>query len=113
MNPETTKYDWLADSLTARVELGIKYLNIRRPGWYNNVVLSSLDMGDTYDCVLGQLFGEFWTFLASVAWKERHAAELGFSVTYDELTELYRGNWSVFGILTDIWRNKIEELQDN
>lgn len=44
------------DSLLVRVERGAARLDVMVPGWAHRVDLGTLDMGNMFRCVLGQLF---------------------------------------------------------
>lgn len=50
------------EKVRARVALGVQRLDEHfGPDWPHRIDLESLDLASSYDCVLGQLFGEFWT----------------------------------------------------
>lgn len=44
----------------AKVRLGAAYLDEVAPGWYPKIKLDTLFMGDTGNCVCGQVFGDFY-----------------------------------------------------
>ena len=45
--------------VSRRVARGIRYLDTFRPGWEMNVVPALIDLTDSHDCILGQVFGGF------------------------------------------------------
>ncbi len=44
-----------------RVSRGVKLLNRVKPGWFRKVRPRKLNMADCWECILGQLFGEYTT----------------------------------------------------
>lgn len=64
-----------------RVERGAALLDERLPGWAQEIYVENLDLSDSCDCVLGQLFGDYLKGvrvlgLADETWAE--PARLGF-----------------------------------
>ena len=45
--------------LRKRVERGATLLDAEQPGWCKRIDLVTLDMGDTEQCVLGQMYGHY------------------------------------------------------
>ena len=43
------------------VEDGAKLLDQKRPGWANEINTETLEMHDFYSCILGQLYGHYFT----------------------------------------------------
>jgi len=46
-------------SYASRVNAGAEFLDTLEPGWYDRVDLRTLDIRNTYNCILGQLFKHF------------------------------------------------------
>lgn len=45
------------DDVAERVASGAALLDEKRPGWWREIDLATLDIGDTCNCVVGQLIG--------------------------------------------------------
>lgn len=74
------------------VTAGAAFLDARVPDWYLYVDIERLDICDTQDCVLGQLYGEFCTGLDDLQISDARA--LGLS----------HQRVAVLGELTAYWR---------
>jgi len=57
-SPGTITIDFVED-VADRVEQGARTLNKVRPGWHKEIDLDSLELANTCDCVLGQVFGTY------------------------------------------------------
>lgn len=70
---------YVTEAIDAAVEKGARRLDQRRPNWYRDIDLRTLDMDDGCLCICGQLYGEGFsrTALAKIigGWVNR----LGFS----------------------------------
>lgn len=51
----------ITGSVTARVEQGIELLDKVDTRWRDKIDLEELDLGDTGKCVLGQVYGDWWS----------------------------------------------------
>ena len=90
--------------LRKRVERGATLLDAEQPGWCKRIDLVTLDMGDTEQCVLGQMYGHYsdgvdalGLGLSEYAGVYTDAAEHGFDHAYfpddgehDRLLPLWR-----------------------
>jgi len=47
-------------SLAARVRAGVAYLDRNKPGWHELVIPEALSMASSCNCVLGQVYGNFF-----------------------------------------------------
>ena len=68
-------------TLETKIQAGMDLLNKVRPGWINQVDLRLLDMGGSpYQCILGQLYGDYEVAVElldlSVAKAIKHGFEL-------------------------------------
>jgi hypothetical protein len=45
-----------------RVASGARFLDKERPGWHKEIKLTKLTMQAGTHCIIGQLYGSFWTF---------------------------------------------------
>lgn len=97
------------DTECSPVELGAELLDYVAPGWWKDgkIDLDSLDLGNSEQCVLGQLFFDYpngRSILAEyVGLKadEFDSAHFGFTVTGP----------ADFADLTEDWRNQIGNLR--
>ena len=85
------------DNMTA-VENGAAVLDREVPGWIFLINLDTLDLEDCNRCVLGQVFGGFWTGMATLfddAASPEVAVTCGFEIEgvsdedYTELTDAW------------------------
>lgn len=51
------------EPMAVRVRRGAKWLDEAEPGWARRVRVAELDMIECDRCVLGQLYGNFWSRL--------------------------------------------------
>ncbi len=73
---------------------GPEYMDEVRPGWYRQINLQRLNIASCYECIGGQLEGEYADFKHAVGLSELQAYELGFVVnsigkTRDAIEENY------------------------
>lgn len=78
-----------------RVDRGAALLDERRPGWWEDVDVRTLDMGGCWSCVLGQVFGEYhdgteWLGVPADTWSVQWLGFEGSEQDYDVLTILWR-----------------------
>ena len=80
--------------LPANVQRGEAFLDEHVPGWRDDIEPSSLDLGDSCRCVLGQVFGDYVKGVTLLRLSDRDASRLGFNTwgrqTFDRLTEAWR-----------------------
>lgn len=50
----------MSESIRDRVQRGAALLDEKQPDWYMMVCVESLELGDCYKCVLGQLIGDYY-----------------------------------------------------
>lgn len=92
---ETATLD--APTVADRVAAGAAWLDQRLPGWWRLIDLRQLDMWHSCRCVLGQLYGDYYTVQLQMA----QAIALGFDAHL--VTELD------FAELQEEWTRVIEE----
>lgn len=56
---QSTITDITKHELMRRARIGAEYLDATRPGWAGEINLDELDMGSCWDCVIGQIFGDY------------------------------------------------------
>lgn len=86
----------------ARVAKGAAWLDEKQRGWERRINVAELMMSDCYECVLGQIFGDF--FVAVVSERLANPVEYGFN--------LYACNPLQFQGLRDTWVTLIKERFD-
>lgn len=87
------------DLLRRRVRAGSEMLDAKSPGWWELINFSRLDIRDVSDCILGQIFGEYYDACraldlslpyASMMGADRAPRLFGFNISTMELYDLYR-----------------------
>lgn len=94
------------------VNNGAKLLDKKCPGWFLKIDLKKLDLADCFNCVLGQLFGDyaegkiqlFNNIQTTKATKQ--SRECGFTSSFSDFTQNTKN-------LSQLWRNKINEKLKN
>ena len=80
--------------LPANVQRGELFLDEHVPGWRERVDIRTLDLANGFQCVLGQVFGEYDDGLQLLGLTQKDAERLGFfrwgRQTFDRLTEAWR-----------------------
>lgn len=82
---------------------GAAFLDEVAPRWVKRVRIRSLDLGDCYFCVLGQLHGSYGDGIDRYADEDlgRRAVEFGFSLPI--------GRESAYHELTRCWKDEIRQ----
>ena len=80
------------------VEKGAGLLDQKRPGWANEINTETLEMHDCYRCILGQLYGHYFTgtMMLNIT-----GSFWGFNVV--------DGNRSLYDALQSAWLAEIEK----
>lgn len=90
----------MSTSVAERVTAGAEWLDEHEPGWVERISVDRLDIANPFDCVLGQLYGNYWGAPLNLFNDEdegsMRAAVLGFS-------------GEEFDLLTVEWRALIKE----
>jgi hypothetical protein len=91
------------DDMFLAVQAGAKLLDEKRPGWPQGINTERLNVSNTLDCVLGQVYGHFDTGLGDLGldWVENEDEPYGFSLP------LFRREEVTYAALTDAWRDEI------
>jgi len=92
-----------------RVQRGAAYLDAIKPGWAHKIDVEELDITCACQCVLGQLYGNFWTDpesdeLLTQSGSFKQSITLGFN--YDEDSDDYQ---QIPAILERLWRHQIKK----
>ena len=89
-----------------RVRAGIALLDQQCPDWHWRLNLQSLDMQNTCNCVLGQLYGHFWTGVnkLNLSLRLNDDAQHGFNLR--GTCEAFFGGW---WRLQRAWRKEIDK----
>ncbi len=115
------------DTITRKVNAGVKLLNRRNPGWYNKVKLTTLSLRNGKNCILGQLYGTFPEGIKAIIIKpEFHynvpmnvaldaGARYGFSMTDKQTGRLNKKDYSLVQQLykqyDEAWKTAIRKLR--
>lgn len=92
----------------AQIERGVEYLDQDLgPSWVEDIELDELELWSGCNCVVGQLYGEFWKQFDSL-WKAQ-----GYAFSLPETMDYMRGNEReyLYADLTQEWRAKIAQLR--
>jgi len=84
-----------------RIKKGIIWLNKETPQWFRKINISQLYMGDSYTCVCGQIFGDYWNITPSKLVYDKTLA-YGFAL---------KSKNDDYNILNKIWIRQIEKLR--
>ena len=95
--------------LKRNVARGAKFLDKDTPGWWKKIKVRKLNMGISYNCILGQLDGSYWT------------RQTSFGNTFDEKEEQFAA-WAIkhgFNtlyfdhlILKELWLEEIKKRKE-
>lgn len=105
------------DEIQKRVHAGATFLSLMRGGrWWDEIDTDTLRLTDMHNCVLGQLYGNFWDAFDQWGLTTDEAVNLGFYVHLDysaldveaELSRV-RDEWTA---LTHEWRRFITDLRE-
>ena len=83
--------------MTSAVERGALFLDEKRPGWWKEIDVDRLNMGNPVSCVLGQLCGSYGDGLYQLGITPAEQFRLGF----------YSPTFS--GLLTEPWEQAIAD----
>lgn len=106
----------IKDEFAARVQRGIEYLSDTYGGttgfyWLSKVDIDSIDTGDNYLCVLGQIEGDFVMSPLFTTEGVQGARERGFYVAVED-RQLYE-SWAydLYELLDEEWKRQLTELR--
>lgn len=68
--------------INKRVARGVRYLDGKAPGWESKIT-RPLDLGHNQNCVIGQVFGDFYEHTGMGAWFNfRGLAKMPFAIVW-------------------------------
>jgi hypothetical protein len=89
--------------LKSRVKKGAELLDEKYPGWYWDVNIGNLDLGNEHKCILGQLYGDYFNAVSILKLSFYDSTyEYGFSLHIRE-------PWNSWNALTRHWTRAIEQ----
>lgn len=94
--------------LRKRVEAGAKFLDVVKPGWKKKIDLKKLDLQNSFTCVIGEVYGNFFegTKELQIERDRNNLAEiLGFDMPESESYD------ARFATLTRIWKNFLKPVR--
>ena len=64
------------------VENGAALLDIENPGWYKKINLDKLSINSCSDCILGQIYGDYWAGASIIQRNPNYTGvyNLGFAI---------------------------------
>ena len=99
---------------TKRVQRGVALLDQECPGWRDQIRMGDLDMANTYNCVLGQVYGGYEQAVVALNHKiatrrqrERHGFTLPKKVIMATITTDYEAWKREWNLLTVAWKGAI------
>lgn len=114
---DTNASDTPLGTIPDRVRRGAELLDARRPGWAGELALDRLAMSSCDRCILGQLYGEYFSGMRELAAPlpctvRLSAAEHGFTLPNDEQDPDPEMDlapvWARFRELADAWRSEVK-----
>ncbi|MDP9870346.1 MULTISPECIES: hypothetical protein [Streptosporangium] len=88
-----------------QVAAGAAEMDNRLPDWWTGIDRVSLDLGNSYDCVLGQLFDEFEIGLELLGLNLGESERLGLYCSGDSLSQAVR---DAYQLRTQLWIAEID-----
>lgn len=91
------------ETIQQRVDRGVAWLDKNHPGWADRIDLNKFEMNNCFNCVMGQLTGDFnrW-HLAKNKFDFRIPVDLGFLAT-----EVYDDQDPEYLLLQEEWQRRI------
>ncbi len=95
--------------LYQRIDRGIAWMDEHAPAdWREKIDQKKLNMGDPCNCVVGQVFGDFWEkFKLYTAGEQEQAISLGFTLFLPDEDNQF--DWLQ---LKQAWVKKLQEQQN-
>jgi len=103
-------------TLQVRVKRGAEFLDTLIPGWAYRMKLNQLDLGDCQQCIIGQLYGQYWNHYTKVTGnsskQDYRAEQLGINSDLSSQNgAIHTANKGQFSILTRLWTHQIRKRQ--
>lgn len=102
--------------MAKRVDAGIAFLNVVRPGWVRKIDLDKLDLSSPKTCVIGEVLGDYYRGRSSLglsADNGRDSAHKAVTKSGSEITLPIALGFAAktnYPLLTRIWKIKIRGL---
>lgn len=90
-----------------RVDRGARYLDAGLNGWHKHINLRELRMESEWGCILGQLFGSYWSALDELLMSAEQSAEHGFHLLYQDWGRPTKEGYEGFIVLKRCWIDEI------
>lgn len=110
-----------ATPLRSRVEHGMRFLDVRSPGWRDQISLDTLNLASASNCICGQLFGAngYTQIVNELTPPDRRgdplfehpgvASAYGFCGPYEQPGDCFCGPYDGSDPLTAEWKRAIRE----
>ena len=85
-------------TIAACVDNGATLLDEKRPGWFREIAMDRLAMSNCTDCVLGQVYGSYWSGCNALGL-------MPFRDSYGFFTKTEK--YEYWNLLADLWRAEI------
>lgn len=88
----------------AEISRGIRFLDRKRPAWLKQISLKHLAMNSPFDCILGQLWSEYYRAANKFGWTDywKTGYKYGFAT---------RPSMTGYRVLTQAWKRRITQLR--
>lgn len=86
---------------------GIALLDAKDPGWVNLISVDALTMSDVHNCVLGQLYGDYYDGVG-ILLLDDYTSDCGFDVSGEKLR--LPAPWHS---LTSEWKQAILDIKNS
>ena len=88
-----------------QIAAGMRLLDERKPGWEREIDLNILRMSSCHQCVLGQIYGNYFETATSMELGE----EYGFTLPFLPMLRDLPKRTAMWETLTQEWKSAIEE----
>ena len=105
MRTKPKVHNLYGEKARARAAAGSALLDRMVPGWWRIVKLRPLDIGDSCNCVTGQLFGTYGDGLTELGLELDEAKAYGFDTASQD-------SGSNYWILTRSWKDEIRRRRE-
>lgn len=95
-----------------RAAKGATFLDSRNPGWYKDIEIGILDMHSVFDCVLGQVFGDFFIAVEDLGLLVLDTYDYGFDIPVREQGTTVP-NSPLWRALESSWKAEINKRREN
>ncbi len=92
--------------LNSKAAYGACFFDRLCPGWHAKIDTEKLDINNTDDCIVGQLFGDYKTAVKQLSITESRSVRLGIYLLCHDTTKTEKQQWNN---LTLAWKREIAQ----